>query len=85
MKRETWERLQEAGQYQKKALSCLLPEECRPHIEVIHEEISQIGKLLLQDVVKSYAKKESDRGENEHNKESADIKHKQGKRKIEID
>lgn len=58
MNKEVWERLQEAGQYQRKAINCLLPKECRPHIEAMQEEMRQIGKIVIRDMINSQAKKE---------------------------
>ena len=63
MNKEMMKRLRTAGNYQRKALRALFPEEVSSHLDVIEGELKEMFKDLAFEMIKEY-KNMDDKEEN---------------------
>ena len=76
MNSDTFDRMKEAGKYQKMALRALFPEQAAGHLDVIEGELKAMMKELVMDMVKQEVKKQY-AGEDDtvnHKKESTNVR-----------
>lgn len=70
MSKEMLKRLKAAGEYQKKAIFALFPENVGRHLDVIEKELKIMAVEIAADVVKECRKYESSSKEQDLKKES---------------
>ncbi len=70
MNREICSRIKTAGEYQKKAIYALFPENVGRHLEAIERELKMMAVEIAADVVRECAGCDPDRQEHEPKKES---------------
>lgn len=63
MNKEMMKRLRTAGNYQRKALRALFPEEVGSHLDVIEGELKEMFKEIVLEMVMECRKDNSENGE----------------------
>ena len=63
MNKEVMKRLRTAGNYQRKALRALFPEEVSSHLDVIEGELKEMFKEIALEMVMECRKDNSEKGE----------------------
>ena len=70
MNKEMIQRMKIAGEYQKKAIHALFPEEMGKHLDVIENELKMMVMEAAAELLKNYNKSDACRDEQSHEQTS---------------